>query len=86
MSGTASPNVFIVDESFYFPSLKRTRRIWVYRPVGYDSSTDLYPVIYMHDGQNLFDEVNAFGSEWSVDETLDAEQGKVIVVGIDNGM
>jgi metallo-beta-lactamase class B len=39
----------------------------------------------MHDGQNLFDDLNAFGSEWGVDETLDAENGKVIIIGIDNG-
>ena len=51
----------------------------------YENSNDQYPVIYMHDGQNLFDELNAFGTEWGVDETLNAEQGKVIVIGIDNG-
>ena len=85
MCGTATENVSIFDESFYFPSLKRHRRIWVYLPNGYDNTNGRYPVIYMHDGQNLFDEINAFGTEWGVDETLDQEKGQVIIIGIDNG-
>jgi predicted alpha/beta superfamily hydrolase len=85
MSGTATVNVSILDEAFYFPTLGRHRRLWVYLPHDYEASGEHYPVIYMHDGQNLFDESNAFGSEWSIDETLDAERGKVIVIGIDNG-
>ncbi|WP_313035914.1 alpha/beta hydrolase, partial [Massilia alkalitolerans] len=48
-----------------------------------------YPVLYMHDGQNLFDNATAYAGEWKVDETLDAlaREGKLemIVVGIDNG-
>jgi len=39
----------------------------------------------MHDGQNLFDDLTAFGSEWGVDETLDNEHGEVIIIGIENG-
>ncbi|MEO7523842.1 MAG: alpha/beta hydrolase-fold protein [Ferruginibacter sp.] len=39
----------------------------------------------MHDGQNLFDNLHAFGSEWGIDETLNAEEGKVVVIGIENG-
>ena len=85
MTGTATENVSILDEAFIFPTLGRPRRIWVYKPVGYETAADRYPVIYMHDGQNLFDEMNAFGTEWGIDETLDAEQGKVIIIGIDNG-
>jgi predicted alpha/beta superfamily hydrolase len=85
MTTTATPNVFILDEQFYFPHLNRYRRIWVYLPKDYEASGNRYPVIYMHDGQNLFDEFNAFGNEWGIDETLDARHGNVIVVGIDNG-
>lgn len=85
MTGTVTENVSILDEAFYFPSLGRHRRIWVYRPIGYETSDRRYPVIYMQDGQNLFDEFNAFGTEWGIDETLDAERGAVIVIGIDNG-
>jgi metallo-beta-lactamase class B len=85
MTATATENVSILDDAFFFPSLGRHRRIWIYRPIGYETSDERYPVMYMHDGQNLFDELNAFGTEWGVDETLDAERGKIIVIGIDNG-
>jgi metallo-beta-lactamase class B len=71
------------------PQLARTRRIWLYLPPDYASSTKRYPVIYMHDGQNLFDAATAYAGEWGIDETLDslhaAGDRGAIVVGIDNG-
>lgn len=52
------------------------RKVEVFLPEGYDEAANAsrrYPVLYMHDGQNLFDPAQAaFGVEWSVDETLDA--------------
>lgn len=88
-NSTAAENVFVMDEDFYMPQLGRTRRIWLYLPPGYEASDAYYPVLYMHDGQNLFDEITAFAGEWEVDETLNklAQQGYQvpIVVGIDNG-
>lgn len=86
---TAADNVSIMDEEFYLPQLDRSRRIWIYLPPGYDESNDHYPVIYMHDGQNLFDSFTSYAGEWEVDETLNdlSNQGYFvpIVVGIDNG-
>lgn len=86
---TAAQNVSIMSNAFAMPQLNRTRRIWIYLPPGYDTSTKYYPVLYMHDGQNLFDTYTAFAGEWEVDETLNAwhANGKEvpIVVGIDNG-
>jgi hypothetical protein len=66
------------------------RRVWVYRPPGYAGSADAYPVLYMHDGQNLFDAQTSFAGEWRVDEACEALIGAgeiepVIVVGIENG-
>lgn len=84
-SHTASKNVQVIDTSFNIPQLGRTRRIWVYLPPGYASSSKKYPVLYMHDGQNLFDEATSFAGEWGVDETLDSLTNACIVVGIDNG-
>ena len=79
-------NVVIIDQAFPIPQLGRTRRIWLYMPTGYDEHPDKrYPVIYMHDGQNLFDEATAFGEEWGVGETLNALLAECIIVGIDNG-
>lgn len=71
------------------PQLARKRAIWIYLPPGYESANKRYPVIYMHDAQNLFDELtSSFGQEWAVDETLDsmiADGTKAaIVVGINN--
>lgn len=66
--------------------LPRTRRIWLYLPRSY--STDLnrrYPVLYAHDGQNLFDRATSFSGEWCMDESLDNLSQELIVVGIDNG-
>jgi len=62
---------------------------WVYLPPDYEQNSKNYPVLYMHDGQNLFDATTSYAGEWEVDETLNslAEQGYEvpIVVGIDNG-
>ncbi|HUQ97231.1 MAG TPA: alpha/beta hydrolase-fold protein [Chitinophagaceae bacterium] len=81
-----SNNVFIIDAAFYMPQLGRNRRIWLYLPPEYSTSKQHYPVLYMHDGQNLFEDSSAFGEEWGVDESLNALNGKCIVVGIDNGL
>lgn len=67
------------------PQLKTTRKIWLYLPIGYETSTKKYPVIYMHDAQNLFDAKTSFAGEWNVDEKLDSLKAPVIVVGIENG-
>jgi predicted alpha/beta superfamily hydrolase len=88
-SGTAAPNVQILDNAFYIPQLNRNRRIWLYLPPDYQTSAKKYPVLYMHDGQNLFDQQTSFSGEWEVDESLNDlhAQGDwgCIVVGIDNG-
>jgi predicted alpha/beta superfamily hydrolase len=76
-----------------FPSkiLGNTRTIIVYLPPGYDQhSSDRYPVIYMQDGQNLFDEATSFnGIEWKMDEAAQALIGQgdtppFMIVGIYN--
>ncbi len=73
----------------YIPQLNSTRRIWVYLPPDYKKSKKRYPVLYMFDGQNLFDQATSFAGEWGVDESLQRlynESGfSIIVVGIDNG-
>lgn len=86
---TASKNVSVLDTAFFMPQLNRTRRIWIYLPQGYASSSKHYPVLYMHDGQNLFDDLSSGFGEWGVDECLDSLIAKgspaCIVIGIDNG-
>jgi len=87
---TASQNVSIIEKEFVIPNLNAiSHKIWVYLPPNYDASSKKYPVIYMHDGQNLFDDKTSYIGEWKVDETLNQlfeETNKgFIVVGIENG-
>jgi predicted alpha/beta superfamily hydrolase len=85
---TANRHVTIIDTAFFMPQLNRTRRVWIYLPEGYATSGKRYPVLYMHDGQNVFDALYGFGGEWGVDEALDTlgpRYGECIVVGIDHG-
>ena len=81
---TKAENVVVIDEQFYIPQLNRTRRIWLYLPADYHYTLKRYPVIYMQDGQNLFDQATAFGDEWAVDKTLNFMLAETIIVGIDN--
>ncbi len=70
------------------PQLNNQRDIFVLLPASYQTTDLRYPVIYMHDGQNLFDRGIGFaGNEWEVDETLArlAEENiEAIVVGLSN--
>jgi metallo-beta-lactamase class B len=87
---TALSNVSILSNSFYMPQLNRSRRVWIYLPSDYKTATTKrYPVMYMQDGQNLFDARTSFSGEWGVDESLvkleKAGDLGCIIVGIDNG-
>jgi predicted alpha/beta superfamily hydrolase len=80
--------VQIIDTAFFIPQLNRTRRVWIYLPASYRFSKKKYPVLYMHDGQNLFDDLTSFSGEWGVDEALDTLEKKgreIIVVAVDHG-
>ncbi|MCB1555473.1 MAG: alpha/beta hydrolase [Xanthomonadales bacterium] len=72
-----------------FDSLQRGLGLRVYLPPGYASGTRRYPVLYLFDGQNLFDARTSYAGEWEVDEALDLEFRRsgfaAIVVGIDHG-
>ena len=75
-----------------FPSSYITaRNIDIWLPDGYDTDNKKYPVLYMHDGQMLFDSTNTWNhQEWKMDETASEliRDGKVmpfIIVGIWNG-
>ncbi len=86
---TAAPNVHLLDDNFFMPQLNRYRRIMIYLPPDYETTQKNYPVLYMHDGQNLFDDATSFSGEWGVDESLNDLQAQgdygAIVIGIDNG-
>lgn len=77
----------LVYEDLRSPQLGNQRDILVYLPPSYRKSSRHYPVLYMHDGQNLFDEATSYVGEWRVDESMEmlAREGlEAIVVGIPN--
>ncbi len=88
-ASTATANVSVLDTAFAIPQLGRTRRVWIYLPPDYATSGRTYPVLYMHDGQNVFDAATSYAGEWGVDESLDslhaAGDPGIIVVAVDNG-
>lgn len=81
-----------LHKDFHSQLLNNNRDIIVYLPPGYDASHQRrYPVLYFHDGQNLFDGATSFiaGQEWRVDETAQAlitarKIEPLIMVGLNN--
>ena len=78
-------------EQFHSQFLEHDRDVLVWVPPGYEASETRYPVLYMHDGQNLFEPETAFqpGEHWRVGETATEliDAGRIeplIVVGIYN--
>lgn len=82
------PDIQVVSKRFHLPQLRRKRRISVLLPWDYQDNDRRYPVLYLQDGQNLFEDGAPFGT-WGVDKQLAvlAAQGKgdFIVVAIDHG-
>jgi predicted alpha/beta superfamily hydrolase len=81
----------VADAPLASAILGNTRAIHVYLPPTYlENARARFPVVYMHDGQNLFDPSLSFaGVTWRVRETMDAAAldgsiAEAIVVGVDN--
>lgn len=86
--GTVIGDVRVLPH-LYSPQLHNHRDVLVLLPPSYADAPDRrYPVVYMHDGQNLFDRQTGFaGQEWEVDETMQrlaAEGMEAIIVGLTN--
>ena len=77
-------------EKLYINTTKTERTLRVLLPDDYETSNQDYPVLYMHDGQNLFENHTSYGGHsWGIYETLNEMHQKqnikeMIVVGIDN--
>ncbi len=61
-----------VLEQVYCPQLDNRRDILVYLPPSYASTEKRYPVLYFHDGQNVFDAATSYVGEWHADEAMEA--------------
>lgn len=82
------PIIEILENEYEIPQLNRTRRIAVLLPHDYYHTKKHYPVLYLHDGQNLYDDYAPYGN-WGIDKSLGhlSKEGKgdVIIVAIDHG-
>lgn len=83
---TLNPDVIHVD--IYSPQLNKEKHLRILLPIQYVINSNRYPVIYMMDGQNLFDDATSFAGEWGIDEmmhnTYTNQIPSAIIVGIDN--
>ena len=76
-----------VLEAVHSPELDNQRDVLVYLPPSYHRSDRSYPVIYMQDGQNLFDPSTSYAGEWGVGRAMNAAARRgleAIVVGVPN--
>ncbi len=82
------PKIEVVHQNFEIPQLNKTRRVTILLPVDYYENTRRYPVLYLQDGQNLYEKNAPFGT-WGIDEKLavlkEKGHGNIIVVAIDHG-
>lgn len=82
------PIAEVVAEEFYIPQLDRYRKVWALLPHDYHTSKKDYPVLYLHDAQNLFNEGSLYGN-WEIDKKLsiltEYGRGDLIVVAVDHG-
>ncbi len=84
---STSGQVVTLIPTFQSTVLGNTRAIYAYLPASYAENTDAtYPVVYMHDGQNLWATLPqlAFGATWNVDTAFDtaSEQGACSAGGV----
>ena len=63
------PILKVKEEDYEIPQLGKHRRISALLPYDYETSQKTYPVIYMQDGQNLFNPYAPFG-DWAIDQSL----------------
>ena len=82
------PIIEVVAEDFKIPQLKTSRKIYALLPHDYYVSNKRYPVLYLQDAQNLFDESAPFGN-WAIDQHMahlaSQGMGDLIIIAIDHG-
>ncbi|WP_420148057.1 alpha/beta hydrolase [Spirosoma sp.] len=81
------PKIELLGDTFKVPKLDRTRRVHVLLPHDYAHTDKRYPVLYLHDGQNLFGGGVGYGS-WEIDQKMALlaarNHHEVILVSIDH--
>ncbi|EIM78106.1 esterase [Nitritalea halalkaliphila LW7] len=81
------PKVHLISEEFEIPQLNKKRKVWALLPHDYHETDTHYPVLYLQDAQNLFNENAAYGN-WQIDKKLAVMSyygiGKLIVIAIEH--
>ena len=68
----------------YIQPLESWRTMHIYLPQNYHNSDERYPVMYMYDGHNLFNDQDAtYGKSWGLGEFLDRYDKPFIIVGME---
>jgi predicted alpha/beta superfamily hydrolase len=75
----------VTEFNIHAPQLGRDKTIWVYLPYNYNDTTTRFPVIYMHDGQHVFDHAESPKREWHVEDKLNDLHSQAIIIGIEHG-
>jgi len=75
----------VTELTLHADQLNKDKSIWVYLPYGYETSDKEYPVIYMHDGQNVFNHAESPKREWFVEDKLNVLHSEAIIIGIEHG-
>jgi predicted alpha/beta superfamily hydrolase len=82
------PIIEVIEEAYEVPHLNATRRISALLPHDYYKTDKKYPVLYLQDGQNLFNPLAEYG-DWAIDKSMRklAEEGSsdLIIIAIDHG-
>jgi predicted alpha/beta superfamily hydrolase len=82
------PIIKVIEEAYEIPHLNATRKISALLPHDYYQSDKRYPVLYLQDGQNLFNPMAPFG-DWAIDKSLgqlaQEGMGDIIIIAIDHG-
>ena len=74
----------IVKEIIEIKPFKKDRMLHIYLPDNYDSSNQTYPVLYMYDGHNLYNDSDAtYGHAWRISDTFTKNNIEMIVVGLE---
>lgn len=88
MVQTYDPIIEVIEEDYEIPHLGATRRITALLPHDYKDTNKSYPVLYLQDGQNLFNPHAPFG-DWAIDKSMAKmaalNKGDLIIIAIDHG-
>ena len=82
------PIIEVIEEAYEIPQLNATRKISALLPHDYHETNKQYPVLYLQDGQNLFNPAAPYG-DWAIDKSMaklaEEGQGDIIIIAIDHG-